>query len=284
MNTVEIMKESWRTLWSQKKLWFFGLFVAMFSGGGGGGKGSEGTAESGAAALPEWLIPVMIGAGLVALALMLMHIISEGALIDGVQRTQEGEGEAYRLGLGMRVGMHYFWRVLLVKLCWFVALFLSLGLISVPLVLHFVKIVPLWLGAGLTVLLVLPGIPWLLTLYFLYEYALRFVVLEGATTRDALRQGWQFLHGRLGHSLGLLIASLLGTIGASGALFLYALPCVGIGYLVYRATSLVPALITGGTLFFPVVLVVLGALGTYRSSVWTLGFLHSPSNQVESAS
>jgi len=37
MNHSEILKKSWKILWSYKTLWVFGIILAMTSGGGGGG-------------------------------------------------------------------------------------------------------------------------------------------------------------------------------------------------------------------------------------------------------
>jgi len=42
MNHTEILKKSWKILWSYKTLWVFGIILAMTSGGGGGGSGGNG--------------------------------------------------------------------------------------------------------------------------------------------------------------------------------------------------------------------------------------------------
>lgn len=42
---------------------------------------------------------------------------------------------------------------------------------------------------------------------------------------------------------------------------------------VYFAAGLVPAIVTGAVLGVPVALAAAAALGAFRSSVWTLGYL-----------
>ena len=43
--------------------------------------------------------------------------------------------------------------------------------------------------------------------------------------------------------------------------------------LAYLIGGLVPAAVVGGVIAIPLIILVVGAMGTFRSSVWTLGFI-----------
>jgi hypothetical protein len=270
---LDIGKRSLETLWSNKYLWFFGFFVAT-AGNGSGGSGPGGGAAPAAAgpqAWPGWVWPLLALAVVAGLLYFALHILSEAALIEGVAEGQQGQ----RLGIrnGLRRSRRHFWRIIALKLLFGLVGGLSAALVAAPLLLAHLAVAPLWLAVILTVLLALVGLPWLLTLYFLYEYALRFAVLEDRRTGDAVGRSRRFLHGRLGLSIKLTLLSLVGQMGGSMAIGLAMLPAAvlaGIGYLIGGVPW---AIGLGSMLGLPVVALGLGALGTFRSSVWTLGFI-----------
>ena len=273
MNPIAIAREAIRTLWTHKYLWFFGFFVA--AGGGAGGEAHSGQAGQGGAGagFPSWII-VLLGVGVVlGLGYVLMHVLSEAALIKGVDRSRAGE----RLGIGrgLREAGRHFGSLLVVKLCFFAASLATVGVLVAPVILGLVpRLYPVWLGAVLSIALLLPGIPWLLTLYFGYEYAMRFVALESRTGLEAMRLATRFLHGRLLSSLKLLLVAYVGQMGGGMVAFLGLIPGALVGGIVYLAAGLIPALVAFGVLGVPVVIAVVGATGAFRSSVWTLGFIH----------
>jgi hypothetical protein len=112
-----------------------------------------------------------------------------------------------------------------------------------------------------------------LTGYLAYEYALRFAVLEGAPAVDAFRAALSFLHGRLVPSIVLMVTSSASAIVAGLAGLVVAIPGALVGVAVYFAAGLVPAIVAGAVLFVPLLVPIIGALGTFRSAVWTIGFL-----------
>ena len=83
----------------------------------------------------------------------------------------------------------------------------------------------------------------------------------------------RFLRGRLSLALKLLVIdgvarAVSGVIGLPIALFAF-----GIGFAVYAMAGIVPALIAGGLIMLPVLVVTTSAHGTFRSSLWTHGVL-----------
>jgi hypothetical protein len=274
MKALDVMKRSFRTALANRRLWLFGFFVAAASSGSGGGDAGASAPAAGAPAaeIPAWVVPVIVAAAIVALAGLAMHVISEAALIDGVGG---GRPETYRFRQGLRAGGHCFLRVLGLKALRGLVTALSLAVAATPAVLGALGAIPLWIGIAATLPLILFAVPWLLTLHFLYEYALRYAVLDGAGAIAAIRLAEDHLHGRIGESLVLLCVSLLGVPASGAAMALAAIPCAAVGVGVFFAAGPIAGIATGAALLLPFAICILGALGTYRSSVWTLGFLEA---------
>jgi hypothetical protein len=137
-------------------------------------------------------------------------------------------------------------------------------------------LLPPWAAAATTALVALGAVPWLLTAVFVYVWALRLSVLDGLGALDAVRAGWSFLHGRVGESLKLLLVAFAGQVAGGLAAALAAAPGALVGAALWLATgAVVPAAVVGGLLALPPALAAIGATGTFRSTLWTLGFLES---------
>ncbi|MFH2006955.1 MAG: hypothetical protein ABI333_10260 [bacterium] len=283
MKILDIAKQSLTTLWTNKYLWFFGFFVA--SVGGSGSSEEQGHASYHAtmapADVPIWVWALLGSAAVLGVAFIILHILSEAALIRGVADGQQGEKTTIREGL--RRSRPHFWTLVGQKVVLGLIAVVSVAIIAAPVAVAHTTALPMWLGGTLTGLLVLVGIPWLLTLYFIYEYAMRFAVLEGYRLRESIRQARRFLHGRIVTSIKLTVLSFVGQMGGGLAAVLVAVPAALVGGAVYFAAGTVPALIVGGVLAAPFVIAVIGATGTFRSSVWTLGFIDGHHRELSAA-
>lgn len=272
---IELAKRAWQTLRTHKYMWLFGFFAAAGTGSGAQASGSNGAAGA-AGDLPSWLIPVLIAASLAAIAASLAHVISEGALIEVVKRSQQDQ--PHDLRTGFRTGLSCFWRVLGLKVIVVLVAIVIMGAAATPGVLAAIGMFPTWAGAVASILLGLPAVPVLLTVYFIYKYALRFAVLEDAGVMAAVNRARGFLHGRIVYSLKLLVTDGLGRAVASSVGAAVVLVVGGsVGLLVYAAAGLVPALVVGGVLAAPVALALTGIIGTYQSAIWTIGYLEERS-------
>ncbi len=270
MEIIAVAKQAIRVVWRHKYLWFFGFFLAGGTAGGGA-RTSDSAAAGNGQALPGWLVPLLATMAVVALVALVLHVVSEAAVIEGVRRHRDEEPFGTRAGFG--VGFRLFWRVLGIKLL-AAAAFLGVGVIIVaPALLAAFGVLPLWLGIPVAVLLALLALPVALSFYFVYLYALRFAVLEGAPPLDAVRAAIAWLHGRVLVSLQLLLAWGLGALAAGVAAVVALLPAAAIGVGVYFLAGLVPALVVALVLLLPVLVPLAGITGAYGSAVWTLGFL-----------
>lgn len=258
----ELIKQSTACMWQRKSLWLFGVFVA-----GGGGGGADQASAPGLSA--EVITLVALGGSLLLVGLVIMNVISEAALIEGVVREDQ---TGFRDGI--RDGRRNFGVVLRIKGFAVLAVVVALVALSSP--------IWLYLAAGLSgvaavvlgVIAVAIGVPLLVLIILVYAFSLRIAVLERHHSAvDALEEARQFLRGRVGSGLMLVAGDLVGRVAAGLLTLMVVVP---VGLLAGGASSLdnmIPTTVAGGVLALPVLLVLAGALGTYRSALWTLGYL-----------
>lgn len=266
MDVVQVVKQSARLAWERKAWWLFGIFLAAGSGGGTGSGGEGGSGGDGAG-LPIWVIAAMIVAGAAAIGALAMHIVSEGALIEGVSRGDMSVRE------GMRLGWAHFGVVLRIKALVFAAYALSIVVLAAPAWLLALGLIPKSAAILLAIPAVLLAVPWSITAYVTYAFALRIAVLENRQAIDALQKARLFLHGRLLSGMKLLAAMAMGHVGVGLAGLVALLPVVAVAAAVYFTAGPAPALAVGAVLAAPIGIGMAGTLGAYRSSVWTLGYL-----------
>ena len=258
----EVMKQSVACMRQRKSLWLFGVFVAGIAGGGG----DQGSSVSLSTAAIAVIVPGVI---VLLVALVIMNVISEAALIEGVVRE---EPTGFREG--MRDGRRYFGVVLRIKAFVVLAVLLALGALSLPIWLYLAGGLSGVVAGLLGLIAVGIGVPAVLGIILVYAFSLRIAVLEGHHSAvEALGEARAFLHGRIGSGLMLVAGDLIGRF-AAGLLALMLLVPVGLlAGVSYLVGGVVPAAVVGGLLLVPALLVLAGALGTYRSALWTLGYL-----------
>jgi hypothetical protein len=272
MRITGLMKEGLRIAREQRSLWLFGFFVgvAAFNQGGGGGDGAPAGApgpggDPGLGVL--FLIVVLVT---LLVAGVVMHFISQGALIEGVSRLRRGAKLSMREGF--RQGWPHAGVIFKITLIYYAANIASLLVLAAPALLA-LRLGSISAGLVLAIPAVIVAVPWLVTLYIWRAFATRIAVLENRSTRDAVEKARLFLHGRLGQGLRALVAAFLGTllIMLVGALVLVPVALLMVFVLAPAAGPL--AVVVIALVLLPAIVVVISVLGTYQSSVWTLGYL-----------
>jgi hypothetical protein len=286
MTISEIIGSGFHYARTCKSLWLFGFVVGVASGGAnGGGSHQDGGAGGGAAAIALGsALPDLsrMGLALIVLAVLLavaagfvLRFVSEGALIEGVVRARRGT--PMTTGEGFRAGWAH-WGVL-VRIA---LIYLGVTAVSVGLLVAAGVAALLTLGPVAAVLVAVPGaivaVPWLVTLFLLQAFASRIAVLENRRALDAIRAARLFLHGRLAHGLRLMVASFLGTLVLSMGGALALVPVVVLLVALIPVLSVLPVIVIGCLVLLPLFGVLTAVLGTFRSSIWTVGYV----TQVES--
>ena len=275
---LEVAEQSFKTSWTHKPLWVFGLFVVAAGGGGGSRSGGHRASEA-ASQLPDWVVPLLVIGPLLGLLALVMHLLSEGALIRAVKRSRDGNN--VRVGQAMRAGLKTAPKVLGVKLLGGIAIVGTLAAVAVPIFLHIFDVLSMPAAILITLPILALAVPVLITLSLAMEIALRIAVLEDKGVFESWRGARAYLSGRLIDSLQLFVLSAVAQAGFVLAALMVVLRFAAVGVAVWAlGASILVSAITAGVLAAPFLLTLIGALGTFRSSVWTHGFLNARAEEA----
>jgi hypothetical protein len=283
MTIGEIVREGLHYARTCRSLWLFGFFVGVSGGGsngggGGGGHGSAGSAAiAGGAAMAGGLQPSLAYFAPIAIVMLLaiaaglvLRFIGEGALIEGIVRARRGVTLTTREGF--RAGWAHWGVLLRIALLYVAASAGSVALLAAPCVTAALTIG--WMAALLLgVPAVLIAVPWLITLYLVQAFAARIAVLEDRRALDAIRKARLFLHGRLVHGLRLMVATLIGTLVITVLSVVVLVPVALLLMALSSVLNVLPLIVIGCVVLLPVFAVLTAMLGTFRSSVWTIGYV-----------
>jgi hypothetical protein len=278
MTIVDIVKEGLLYARTRRSLWLFGFFVGIWSGGSnggshdsGGGDAFGGLAAAGVLATSGTLLASLaVVLVVVSVTFVVLRFVGEGALIEGVVRARKGGAMSTREGF--RAGWAHWGVLIRIALIYLAATLASVALVAAVCVVAFRAFgLPGAVLAGIPSLVVC--VPWLVTLYLVQAFAGRIAVLENRRALDAIGKARLFLHGRLLHGLKLIVATFLGTLAITlvGGLILVpvALLLVALMWLL----PIVAVIAVAGVVLVPLLCVFTAMIGTFRSSVWTIGYV-----------
>ncbi len=282
MTIGEMIRQGFHYARTCRSLWLFGFFVGIASGGSSGG-GSRGGAGGGGAAtdfpfalsvadFPPIIFAIIGVAVAVGLAVMLIHFISEGALIEGIVKARAGG--RMTMGEGFRAGWAHWGVLLRIALLYFAAVIGSLLVLAAPAVLAIRASGGISAAAvALGIPAIVVAVPWLITLYLMQAFAGRIAVLENRRAIDAIRKARLFLHGRLMHGLKLIVATFIGTLAFGLLAVAVMVPFALLLVALVPVLDVVPVIAIGCVALLPLIFVLVAMLGTFRSSVWTIGYV-----------
>ena len=199
-----------------------------------------------------------------------MRFVSEGALIEGIVRARQGGTMTTREGF--RAGWAHWGVLLRIALLYVAATLGSLALLAVPCVIVLQALGPLG-GVVFAIPALVIAAPWLVTLYLVQAFASRIAVLENRHALDAIGKARLFLHGRLMHGLKLIVASLVGTVVIVLLGLVAIAPVALLLAALIRVLRLGPVLVIGCLVLLPALYVLAAMIGTFRSSIWTIGYV-----------
>ena len=275
MTIREIVVQGIHSTRACKSLWVFGFVVgAASAGSNGGGKGDD--AGAGAAGLALVALRDLPWAAIAAVAAVLiigaviLRFVSEGALIEGVVRSRQGGSMTTREGF--RAGWAHWGVLLRVALLYFAATIASLVALAVPCVL-LATFVGVAAAIAYAIPAVLVAVPWLVTIHLVQAFASRIAVLEDRRALDAIAKARLFLHGRLGHALKVVVASSIGGMAMAVVSVVAVLPIVLMVIAFMPLLGIMPVVLAALLWIVPVGCVLTAMLGTFQSSVWTIGYV-----------
>ena len=277
MTIREITRQGLHYAGTRRYLWLFGFFVGMASGGSsGGGRGGDGgdggwSVGIGPAAFSVEAIASAVAVIALALAvLIIMRFVGEGALIEGIARARTGGTMTTREGF--RAGWAHWGVLVRIALLYFAATAGSVALLAAPCVIALQALGPI--GAvllGIPALII--AVPLLVTLYLVQAFASQIAVLENRRALDAIRKSRLFLHGRLMHGLKLIVATFAGTLVLVILGITVTAPVTLLLIALIPVLRITPVIVIGCLVLLPVVYVWAAMVGTFRSSIWTIGYV-----------
>jgi len=271
MTVSDIVRQGFHYARTCKSLWLFGLFVAMTSGGSNGAGRDTGASDGGGLDIPGPAIAALVSFVLIAaVASIVMRLIAEGALIEGVARARQGS--VMNTGEAFRAGWTHSGVIVRIALLYFAVTVGSLALLMAPCVIA-ARAFGLAGGILAGVPALVAGVPWLVTLYLVQAFALRIAVIENRQALDAIGKARLFLHGRLAHGLRLIVATFVGSLAFGVAIVVVIAAVVLLLMGLVPVLRMPPVILIGATVLVPAVLVLMAMAGTFRSSVWTIGYL-----------
>lgn len=231
----EIIEKAYKITWKNRALWFYGILLTIFSGGGSSNFDlTEEQANSILGRIPQAaLIPILIGAGVFLFIFLIVSLIvsswSEAALIKGVKKIDEGK-EVTRKEIG-KTGKRSVWK--LIVLNFFIPFGIALALVLLIL-LGVLGVVALQnqaansIGIALLVILALVLIPVLVYFGMVWLLAAPYVVLEGKNVIESLKAAYKLLRGKFWWTL--LFNIIIGIIAAAIAMgLMIPLAALGLG-------------------------------------------------------
>ena len=278
MTIGEIVRQGLYYARTCRSLWLFGFFVGIASFNVTYGNKGDGGAPGSGGLLNLSVTEVGLIAMVIILAVatvFVMRFVGESALIEGIVRARQGGTMTTREGF--RAGWAHWGVLVRIALLYLAATIGSVALLVAPCVIALKAF-----GALGAVLLGLPAamiaVPWLITLYLVQAFAWRIAVLENRHALDAVGKARLFLHGRLIHGLKLIVATVVGTLAIVILALVVVAPVALLLAALIPVVRLAPVLVLGCLVLVPAFCVFAAIVGTFRSSIWTIGYV----TQVES--
>jgi hypothetical protein len=296
MNYGELLSEAFRLTWSNRFLWFFGFFVgggasfnvpSNFGGGQGPPVGSvQGPLRWISENLTLFIAIVVALVVVLALVFIVLAMISHGALAESVAALHRGE--ARRFGLAWRAGTANLWRVLGLKVLFFLMALGLAVLVLLPVGLGVAAVLALTDSTGLRVLfialLVIVGFVTLILVFLPFaivnQFALRELVVDRRRVFDSIGSGFGLFRRNIGRSLLVWLLQLAVMIGLGIATLVVVIilgaillgPAIALFAADQRSAAIVAGIV-GGLLFLVPLFVISGALGAFNHTYWTLAYL-----------
>jgi len=287
---LAILKDSWKIIWNNKYLWWFGFFIAL--GGGWGfnfqlpmnNNGSwEEKTETGKEEILgfinshfEWIAAGLIILAAIAIVFIVLRIISQAAIIKSVDAIKRGEKSSFSIGL--KKGRKYFWKLLAIDL---ILGFFTLGVLIVlflPVV--FLFHAKSYVAASLLLILaILIFVPLIILVSFLKKYAYFYLVLVKFGIKSSIENAYQVFRKNILPSLimALLLIAIGIILGVAMIMLILSLALVFIliGLALYLILAKIGIFITAvlGILTFILIAFLLSsAVTAFQQTAWLLFF------------
>lgn len=212
---------------------------------------------------------------ILGLVLAVVSIICQGALVGSVDKIEKNEKTDFVTG--WKIGWHQFWRIFALGLIFALAVFVSLTILIVPVIIFVVtSLIPLAIVWGILFFLVC--LFFWIVISIISPYALRVLVLENVGIIESIKRALKLLRHRFGNIVIMYLLLMVVGMAVGVGLVIAILFVLGIFVLLGLGLWLInpiPAIIfwvIAGTCFVVAWVIFSGAYQAYYSSVITLTY------------
>lgn len=290
MDYGKLVNRSFEISWRYKFLWFFGMLVSWdafnidtkylvdqdklnFA------DYSDIQSFFNSDVLAPLLAGLMLAGILWILIMAILSTISEGALIDSVNRIERGGQHGF--GVAWSSGLKFFWRILGIGILTLIVSITYLGVTVTAIVFAFI------IHKGLGVIAILFALPISFIAIFvltnLFSLSQRVVVIRDCSISDSLYEGYYLLKKNLGKNFMIFLISI-GIGIAFGIVIALTMLMVGlpIGILLAQlGLSKILAFAAAFVAALPISFLLGGFTGSFHSSLYTLFYLELVVPQAE---
>jgi hypothetical protein len=296
INFTQILKDSWRMTWKHRFLWWFGLLIALGSGGGMQFRsiGSQGKNPQGEMIAENWkrIIDnygtwIWIGIAVIiilAIVVWLLRIISQAGIIRSIDQINRGESTNFASGFSQ--GKVYFWKIFFIDIVISFLLLLLVIVFLVPVIFLFTN-KAIVLGVLIALMAVAIFIPIAVMAGYMRRYSYYYIVLANLDVRAALENSYLVFRRNIIPSIILSlifipvsIIFLLAVISVAiivGAIFFV------LGLVVHFIFPIIAVYIVIGIavlIFVSVVILLRSVLEVFFQSAWYLFFKQIASEKI----
>ncbi|MFH0969785.1 MAG: hypothetical protein V1804_04720 [Patescibacteria group bacterium] len=288
INFLEIIKKGWKITWSNRYLWWFGLFLALgggasfnfnFPGESDFNKRISGKEETLNRFFEQyWQIVAALGIilALFAIAVFVFRILSQAGIIKEVNKIEKNDQGSFKRGIAE--GKRYFWKLFLLEIIVVILIIAILIILGVPVAfLFFLKSYLFgFLSAFLAIIIFIPLV---ILVSFSRKYAQFYLVLADLGIRESLEKGYYLFRKNILMSIIMALVfipiSMILLFAMLIILLVAAVVFVPMGFILYFILSKVGIIIAVlfGILAFIICLAILSSVYQvlYQAS-WYLFF------------
>lgn len=290
MRFGEIIEKSFQYPWKNRSLWFYGILIALFSGGSSVSNNvkseevSSLTAQYPILGAPEF----WIGAAVVGIILGILAIVisfwSQAAIMQGVSLLEKNK-QITRKEIG-KTGKRKVWNLIKLNVLIPIGIFLALLVVIAPIV-YLVTLLPeqtaLTVGIGLLVLFIFALIPLLFYFGVIWAVATRSVVLDDLKAIPSLKEARQIIKGHFWETFffALILGVIVGMAGLFLVLPLIALIAVAVGGAIAKMYALMGIGVVISLAYLVFYLLAVGYLQAFAQTGWTLWWLELKKQMIK---
>lgn len=224
----------------------------------------------------QFVVAAFVIIFLIWLVLLLIGIISRGALIKSIQKNIKGVKSNFKSGF--QDGKKYFWKIMLIGILCMIFTTAAMFVFIIPITILFSS--KSFILGGISVFVaIIVLVPLLFLIYFAQIFGSLYAVLADLSVWDSLEKGYRLISKNVWASILISLLLLLANI-IFGILFLtvlifLAIPFLILGsllFLIFSTAGAIVAACMAGVVFALLALFLGSIMKVFSQAVWVLFF------------